>query len=441
MDPADGEHLWTMELGHGRKCDGALLFQNMALLVLTTSADTIGLQMLDLNGELLWSRENVVDAGTITGALLHVNASGAIVVAGNVEDEVWVAGFDAVGDLVWTYEKNTLGYGQSAARALTSDVDGNILVAGWEFTDVQAEEDLLLLKLDSTGNLIWTWVEGHYDNDVATSIGQLSDGTIIIAGYADDTWSVDGGGYLGAISPQGTTLWEREAGGGAQIYVESSAPMAITADDHIVVSYTSHTSGMDRLDYFEPNGDRLWSVPSRPYAKDIAVLEDGTILVTFPYLSRAYRSTGQRLWENTYAVQGTNYGSPGGWQIVLTTEGDLITAGRSGDNACAVRLCVPPPLVCMEASVHHGLPNTIPAIRSIWRIPCSSPIAGDQHRRCHVRQWNPPYAGLADPRNHYSAERTGPDGRSHHLHATGRQHGLLYPYARRQRRVRATGTA
>jgi len=101
-----------------------------------------------------------------------ISSSGDIIVAGTVNNALWVVDFDANGDVKWqkTYNLNVLNKATSIAVA----DNGDILVAGWT-QGLEAEDvNFWLLRLDSQGNVIWQKTYGGDDEDYAYAIAMLS---------------------------------------------------------------------------------------------------------------------------------------------------------------------------------------------------------------------------------------------------------------------------
>jgi len=88
--------------------------------------------------------------------------------------------------------------------------DDGYIVAGYTYVD---SGDILLIKTDANGNVIWAKTYGGTHNDWAFSVQQTSDGGYIVAGYTDSF----GAGYydifLIKTDANGNIIWAKTYGG------------------------------------------------------------------------------------------------------------------------------------------------------------------------------------------------------------------------------------
>jgi len=90
---------------------------------------------------------------------------------------------DANGNIIWakTYEGTDYEYVNSVQQ--TSD--GGYIVAGLTGSFGAGEGDIFLIKTDANGNIIWAKTYGGPDDDSAYSVQQTSDGGYIVAGWTN----------------------------------------------------------------------------------------------------------------------------------------------------------------------------------------------------------------------------------------------------------------
>ncbi len=128
-------------------------------------------------------------------------------VSGNQGNEdLWVVKLDGSGNLVW--QKSLGGSGFDHANAITPSDDGGFVVAG--ITDIDggpsgnSAVDARIVKLDASGNLAWqkTLIGSGFDG--AAGITSSGDGGFVVAGstYSNDgdasaSTDVDGAGHHG----------------------------------------------------------------------------------------------------------------------------------------------------------------------------------------------------------------------------------------------------
>ncbi|MGB4230357.1 MAG: hypothetical protein WBJ63_07370 [Bacteroidales bacterium] len=107
--------------------------------------------------------------------------------------DYWVVKLDSSGTIQW--QKCLGGTDNDEAKSIQQTSDGGYIVAGETWSndgDVSGNHGIVdswIVKLNSSGDIIWQKCFGGTDDDVAFSIQQTSDGGFIVAG---GTWSNDG---------------------------------------------------------------------------------------------------------------------------------------------------------------------------------------------------------------------------------------------------------
>ena len=84
---------------------------------------------------------------------------------------------DDSGNILWTKTYLERSYGNCVAQ--TSD--GGYIMVGWIFPDEQdIQSDVLLIKTDSSGDTIWTKIIGEEDYEAGFCVRQTADGYVIV---------------------------------------------------------------------------------------------------------------------------------------------------------------------------------------------------------------------------------------------------------------------
>lgn len=121
----------------------------------------------------------------------------------------------ASGDIIWTY------YGPDGpdAEAYAAAVDGNALFITGRQRTFSGHDDILLVRLDLNGNLIWNSSLGGSAQDVGRAVVGLGGGDFLIAGWTNSFGTFDLSSqrrpyhaYLVAVDVDGDTLWTRTIG-------------------------------------------------------------------------------------------------------------------------------------------------------------------------------------------------------------------------------------
>ena len=155
---------------------------------------------IDKNGTLVWEKsyggkeidESYQIIRTAEGNFLIVGetrSSDQDVSSQKGGADIWVLKIDDSGEMLW--EKTYGGASFDAAKAITLTNDGNYLIAGNtrsidnDVTNNNGENDIWVLKIDPSGNLIWQKTIGGSGIDLANDIVELNDYSIIVVGESN----------------------------------------------------------------------------------------------------------------------------------------------------------------------------------------------------------------------------------------------------------------
>jgi len=195
---------------------------------------------LDAYGNKVW--EKTFGGSDNDGAYsVQQTNNGGYVAAGYTKSfgsgwyDAYVLKLDENGNNVW--EKTFGGNSWDEACSIQQTSDGGYIVAGYTSSFGSGSYDVYILKLDTSGNEVWSKTFGESSDDLAWSIQQTSDGGYIVAGY---TKSFGAGGedvYILKLDAVGNKVWEKILGGS---YDERAYCIQQTSDGgYIVAGYTS----------------------------------------------------------------------------------------------------------------------------------------------------------------------------------------------------------
>jgi arginine repressor len=99
------------------------------------------------------------------------------------------------------------------AYSIVQSSDGGYVVAGRTLSFGAGLDDMYVVKLDSSGNVVWTKTIGGRSWDVANSIIQSSDGGYVVAGRTESFGAGLDDMYVVKLDSSGNVVWTKTIGG------------------------------------------------------------------------------------------------------------------------------------------------------------------------------------------------------------------------------------
>ncbi|MDD2891182.1 MAG: hypothetical protein PHE49_11190, partial [bacterium] len=202
------------------------------------------------NNDYGYSVQSTSDSGYIIAG--YTNSFGF----GNVD--VYLIKTDSLGDTLWTktYGGTQNDYGYFAQQTN----DNGYIIAGYTNSFGAGGVDVYLIKTDSSGDTLWTRTYGGVNQDYGRSMQQTKDSGYIITGYTNSFGAGGADVYLIKINSSGDTLWTKTFGGSGSDYGHS---VQQTKDSgYIIAGYTnSFGTGLSDIYLIKTNssGDILWT--------------------------------------------------------------------------------------------------------------------------------------------------------------------------------------
>nr|MDO8113440.1 hypothetical protein [Candidatus Sigynarchaeota archaeon] len=145
----------------------------------------------DLSGNLIWNRTCNLrsNANGIWGVGEYLYVAGAFY--NSVNYDVILIKFDSVGNVIWN---RTFGYSPTSSDGATAVWGtGNEIYTCGAFSIPGSNEDMLFVKWDSNGNLVWNRTWGDPGSNFPSDIWGNEDG-IYITGVSNryNVWDMDG---------------------------------------------------------------------------------------------------------------------------------------------------------------------------------------------------------------------------------------------------------
>ncbi|MBX3139948.1 MAG: SBBP repeat-containing protein [Trueperaceae bacterium] len=289
---------------------------------------------------------NVIAVGYTEGALEGENAG---------ESDAYVQKRAADGDVLWTRQFGTSA--NEGAYGVAADAAGNVLVAGTTDGALAGAnaggEDAFVRKYGPDGGVLWTRQFGTADADAARAVTLDAAGNVLVAGYTFGSLTDDAGGLVDAFvrkyDPNGDIVWTRQFGGVDRYYANGVA--ADAAGNVIVVGYTepSNTDVSTANAFirkYDQNGDFVSFIELDTGADEkglgVAVEAAGSVLVVGitegalasdnaggldAFVSK-YTAGGDEVWTRQFGTNSDDYALA----AAVDAAGNVLVAGYTFGN-------------------------------------------------------------------------------------------------------------
>ena len=299
------------------------------------------------NGDLLWS-QSYGGAGWDEARAVQQTSDGGFITSGRTtsfgagDSDIYVIKTDADGDTLWTGTYGGVDYDDSQ---WIGEIPGEgYIITGETFSYGEGGGDILLLKIDLDGDLVWYETYGGPSDEDAQWAQFTSDGGIIITGSTDSFGLGSDDVFLVKTNSQGEMQWSNTFGGGepdlSLSVVESSL------GGYIIAGQTeSYGNGNDDVYLIgvDENGNLLWEKTfghsQADAASSIVETSDGGlafagVLTTdeggFDAWIVKTDAQGDSLWTQVYSA-GPGWET---WDIAFsiqsTNDGGFIVTGMTG---------------------------------------------------------------------------------------------------------------
>ena len=276
--------------------------------------------------------------------------------------DIMVGKLDASGNLKWI---RTMGGSRDEwALSIAPASDGGYVIAGYSFSndgDLKTNygsNDCLVIKIDLQGNMQWNKSFGGFDYDDANEIAQTSDGGYIVAGrtrsISGDVSANNGGNdyWILKLDVNGSLQWEKSLGGSLQDVAYS---VQQTLDGGYIIAGTTYSGNGDVTANFGKSD--AWIVKLGVCNQHIPELTGDIVGNATPC---AGSTIGFKIAEANEAT-GYTWKIPNGWAIVSGQGTNAITV-LVGNNAGIVS-------VLAYNSCKSSAERTLPVTAVIPELP------------------------------------------------------------------------
>lgn len=254
----------------------------------------------------------------------------------NFQNDTKLYKLDANGNLIWT--KNLGDSLDDNSIFMQKSPDGNLLICGEEHT-LSNHLDGVLMKVDTSGNLIWKKLYGGSEYESFNRLAVMADGNIVLTGFQTDNNFLNGI-YVVYTDANGTEIWSGNYGGTDN---DIGASVCALPDSGFIIAGDTRRLGGDydiECMRFSKNGTILWDsvyTDTDTVAdgnQGVILLSDGNLLLFgesqvsavswFDFHLHKIDLNGNTIWEKK--IGGAN---PDAAFSVLETNGEFIGTGYS----------------------------------------------------------------------------------------------------------------
>jgi hypothetical protein len=314
------------------------------------SGSDVSLIKLDMNGGMEWAK-TYGGSNEDQGLAVLQTFDGGFMISGNSKSsgnnlgDAYLVKTDAAGNVLWS--KTYGGTYADMGLSVQQTQDSGFIVCGYTVTDTipaPGTIDLLIFKTDLNGTLTWGKHYGGVKNEIGSSIRQTPDGGYIATGISSSFSNGNPNVLLLKTDSIGNVLWSKTYGGSN--YDIGSSVRRTGSGEYVIVGYTQSYSGNNNNQIYllktTVAGNLLWSktygAASYSDASDFSETKDGgyTIIgrktATFYWQFQLYviktDSTGHEEWAKSY---GDAYVSAG-YSIRQSDDKGYVIAGHRQDT-------------------------------------------------------------------------------------------------------------
>jgi len=206
----------------------------------TPGAQDVIVAKYDTSGTVQWARSLGANGNSDHGYKGYVDASGNAYVIGSVGNQavttygnydILVAKYNSAGTLQWQKRIGNASY--NWGNGITADASGNVYIAG--YTDSGSGYDIVAIKLDSTGSLVWHrfLTATGTSNDVGNGVVVDGSGNVYVTGYnATNGTDIQ----IVKYNSSGVLQWQRGVKSANNAAIDGSYGIALLSTGDLVIS-------------------------------------------------------------------------------------------------------------------------------------------------------------------------------------------------------------
>jgi putative intracellular protease/amidase len=250
--------------------------------------------------------------------------------------DIYLIKTDADGNEQWSQTYGGSGYEYGYAACQTGD--GGYLLTGSTTSEGAGLNDLIIMKTDASGHMVWSKTYGGVADDMGRSVCRAADGRYIVCGYTDSYGAGESDVWVIKIDGNGEAVWTKTYGGNR---ADVGWDVTVTDDGGLVIGGATFSTS-NNMDFYliktDAAGNEQWSetygnADAFPFdwGNSVCQTSDGGYLITgdaniaTPLNMMVVKTdpAGNEIWRTHFGGPYHDYGNFGR----ETNDGDFIFCG------------------------------------------------------------------------------------------------------------------
>lgn len=301
-----------------------------------SGANDVWVLKLKSDGSIEWEKTYGGSRADVSHAIEQTE-DGGYIVAGHTKSfgfggqDYFVFKLNSTGGIEW--QKAYGGSGNDVIRFIRQVSDGGYVAAGFTHS-FGSRGDIMVLKLDSTGDMEWDRHYGGLKFEEPSTVLEVDDGYIILEQTASFSGSTDG--WMFKVDLDGDIVWQKRIGAGGFDELSSAQQ---TADGGFIVAGETRSFGISAEDFwvikFDSNAEIEWQKrfggSKVEEAESVAIAADGGYVAAG--ITKTFGSGLRDIWLIKLDASGDLEGCAPGVNVASTTASIHSTSSASTDTA------------------------------------------------------------------------------------------------------------